>query len=44
MRGHEARDDRTEPQDGVGGRILKIEGLAGAIEDPAQGLKGPRPC
>ena len=44
MHGREACDDRTEPQDGVGGRILKREGPAGATEDPAQGRKGPRPC
>ena len=25
------------------GRILKSEGPTGAIEDPAQGQKGPRP-
>ena len=29
MRGHEARDDGTEPQEGVGERILKMEGLTG---------------
>ena len=44
MHGREARDDGTEPQDGVGGRILKREGPAGATEDPAQDRKGPRPC
>ena len=44
MRGREARDDGTEPQDGVGGRILKREGPVGATEDPAQGRKVPRPC
>jgi len=27
MRGREAHDDGTEPQDGIGERILKIEGL-----------------
>ena len=27
MHGHEARDNRIEPQDGVGERILKMEGL-----------------
>ena len=27
MRGREARDDGTEPQEGVGERILKMEGL-----------------
>ena len=44
MCGCETRDDRTEPQDGIGGHILKKEGPAGATEDPAQGRKGPRPC
>ena len=44
MHGREARDDGTEPQDGVGGRILKREGPVGATEDPAQGRKVPRPC
>ena len=29
MIGREARADGTEPQDGVGERILKMEGLAG---------------
>ena len=29
MRGREARDDGTEPQDGIGERILKMEGLIG---------------
>jgi len=27
MRGREAHDDGTEPQDGIGERILKMEGL-----------------
>ena len=27
MRGREARDDGTEPQEGIGERILKMEGL-----------------
>ena len=27
MHGHKARDNRIEPQDGVGERILKMEGL-----------------
>ena len=44
MHGLEARDDGYEPQDGVGGCILKREGPAGATEDPTQGRKGPRPC
>ena len=44
MRGREARDDGTEPQDGVGGRIVKREGPAGAIEESTQSRKGPRPC
>ena len=44
MRGREACDDGTEPQDGVGGRTLKREGPAGATEDPAQSRKVPRPC
>ena len=43
-RGREARDGGTEPQDGVGGHILKREGPAGATEDPTQGRKAPRPC
>ena len=34
---------KMEPQDDVGGRILK-RGPAGATEDPAQGRKGLRPC
>jgi len=29
MRRREARDDGTEPQDSVGERILKMEGLTG---------------
>ena len=29
MRRREARDDGTEPQDSVGERILKMEGLIG---------------
>ena len=41
MRRREARDDGTEPQDSVGGRIQKIEGPAGATAD---GRKCPRPC
>ena len=28
----------------LGGRVLKSEGPTGAIEDPTQGRKGPRPC
>ena len=28
----------------LGGRVLKSEGPTGAIEDPTQGQKGPRPC
>ena len=43
-RGHEARDDGTEPQDGVGGRVLKRKEPAGATEEPTQSRKGPRPC
>ena len=44
MRGREARDGGTEPQDGIGGRILKREGPAGTTEDPGQGQKGPKSC
>ena len=44
MRGHEAHDDGTEPQDGVGGRVQKRNEPAGATEDPTQSRKGPRPC
>ena len=44
MHGLEARDDGYEPQDGVGGCILKREGPAGATEDPTQGRKGRRLC
>ena len=43
MCGRGARADGIEPQDGVGGLILKREGAAGATEDPAQSRKGPRP-
>ena len=28
----------------LGGRVLKSEGPTGAIEDPTQSRKGPRPC
>ena len=36
---------RTEPNHKtvLDGHILKSEGPTGAIEDPAQGQKGPRP-
>ena len=37
-RAHEARDDGTEPQDGVGGRVLKRKEPARATKGPAQGL------
>ena len=40
----EGRAIGAEPEDDVGGHILKREGPAGATEDPAQGRKGPRPC
>jgi len=32
------------PKTVFGGHIQKMEGLAGAPEDPAQGRKGPKPC
>ena len=35
MRGREERDDGTEPQDDVGGRIPKREGPAGKTKNPA---------